>query len=149
MKRITLSLLTLVCVAVPMHAQEANYLVNDPHILNELALEEEACLNPWQRFHGFLFRRYAGSVEMESKTPYPQGYFGRYTYLPWKPDWVETPANQIRESQYRHHLRGRSAPNSPLSATAPHYQQPIHESSIAPPMQSIHGLKEIEVMPAR
>lgn len=70
--------------------------------------EIETCADPWARFHGFIFRRYAGSVEMESKTPYPDGYFGRYTYLPWKPDWVRTPANAIHASQYRHHARGHA-----------------------------------------
>jgi hypothetical protein len=40
----------------------------------------------WDYFHGFLFRRSADSVEMETKTPYPKNYSGRYTYLPWSPD---------------------------------------------------------------
>ncbi|MEM9825489.1 MAG: hypothetical protein AAF958_02810 [Planctomycetota bacterium] len=64
----------------------------------------EMCPDHWTRFHAFLFRRYAGSVEMESKTRYPENYYGRYTYLEWHPDWVNTPANQLRKSQYRHHV---------------------------------------------
>ncbi|MCG8650479.1 MAG: hypothetical protein MI861_11645 [Pirellulales bacterium] len=43
----------------------------------------------WARVHGWLFRRYAGSVEMETKTEYPRNYFGRYTYRKWRPDWVK------------------------------------------------------------
>lgn len=64
----------------------------------------------WDYFHGFLFRRSAGSVEMETKTPYPKNYSGRYTYLPWSPDWVRTPENEIRASAYGHHSRAIHAP---------------------------------------
>lgn len=46
---------------------------------------------PFARFRGWLFRRYAGSVEMETKTEYPKTYRGTYTYRYWRPDWIVPP----------------------------------------------------------
>lgn len=37
---------------------------------------------------GWLFRRYAGEVEMQEKVFYPGNYFGPYYFRGWKPDWV-------------------------------------------------------------
>lgn len=147
MQRLTLTLLfPLLCAASPLFAQEAGYVPGPSVVHAEQRLEHQVCLNPWQRFHGFLFRRYAGQTEMETKTPYPEGYFGRYTYLPWKPDWVETPANQIRESQYRHHFRNQTSVEQ-----APMIIIPSDEASVsptlAPPLQVLPGLHEVEVYP--
>lgn len=110
MDRLHYYVLLFVSAGVACQAQEASYhetpVDQAHHLTTDTAptiIEEEACDGAWERFHGFLFRRYAGSVEMESKTPYPTGYFGRFTYLPWKPDWVRTPSNDLRRTQYRHH----------------------------------------------
>ncbi len=80
----------------------------------EMAFVEKQpdCVDCKTRFHAWIFRRYAGSVEMETKRPYPIGYFGRFTFLPWSPDWVSTPANRVRESQYRHRYRWSPMPDS-------------------------------------
>src|SRR6056297_207124 len=159
MNRIILSLGLLALGILVCNGQEAGYQgsfsdegafdSNEAHIP---VVEEEVCAGPWERFHGFLFRRYAGSVEMESKTPYPKWYHGRYTYLPWKPDWVHTPANEIRESQYRHHLRGEGhekAHVQPPSAWIP----PAERITPVPPPVAVpsipENLQEVEVLPAR
>ncbi|MEM6469821.1 MAG: hypothetical protein AAF802_09740 [Planctomycetota bacterium] len=107
------SLLLFHCIGLfaVASAQQPIVAENAEAVLMHQAVEEEACSDPWARFHGFIFRRYAGSVEMESKTPYPKNYFGRFTFLPWKPDWVRTPANALRRSQYRHHQRGTGTTN--------------------------------------
>jgi hypothetical protein len=112
MTKMTWTMLVAVAVASPAFAEQPQHSAGQPIIGGPaIAVEEPLdCPDPWARFHGFLFRRYAGSVEMESKTPYPKGYSGRFTYLPWKPDWVNTPANELRESQYRHHQRRYAAP---------------------------------------
>ncbi|MEO1525742.1 MAG: hypothetical protein AAFX06_09910 [Planctomycetota bacterium] len=108
MNRTASALFAVLCLAGVSQAQQPIAHVSD--VASGPIVEEERAWDPWARFHGFLFRRFAGSVEMESKTRYPKGYFGRFTYLPWQPDWVRTPANHIRSSQYRHHYRNSSRP---------------------------------------
>jgi hypothetical protein len=83
----------------------------------------------WDYFHGFLFRRSAGSVEMETKAPYPKNHSGRYTYLPWSPDWVRTPENEIRASAYGHHSRTIHAPQL---AVPTHSSTEVETQSLAP-----------------
>ncbi len=113
MKKMTWTMLLAVASASPAFAQQPEHFHGEPMIGAAGIAVEEPLDRPdrWARFHGFLFRRYAGSVEMESKTPYPKGYSGRFTYLPWQPDWVNTPANELRESQYLHHQRRYAAPH--------------------------------------
>lgn len=41
-----------------------------------------------ERRKAWIFNRYAGSIEMQDKTPYPYGYYGDYYFRGWKPDWV-------------------------------------------------------------
>jgi hypothetical protein len=41
-----------------------------------------------ERRRAWIFNRYAGSIEMQDKTPYPYGYYGDYYFRGWKPDWV-------------------------------------------------------------
>ena len=42
----------------------------------------------WANFRGWIFRRYAGSTEMRTKTRYPSTYRGNYSYEPWSPRWI-------------------------------------------------------------
>ncbi len=42
-----------------------------------------------QHLRGWMFRRYAGDVEMVSKFEYPPDYSGSYYFVPWKRSWVE------------------------------------------------------------
>ncbi|MEZ6087082.1 MAG: hypothetical protein R3C05_03415 [Pirellulaceae bacterium] len=155
MNRISLS--TAILIACSVFASAQNHSYDDAESI-AIAQHEPQCevvTDAWARFHGFLFRRYAGSVEMESKTPYPKDYFGRFTYLPWSPDWVKTPANRIRESQYRHHHRGGFDPHYAPSTGSPLYQ-PLTPEIIAPP-DSIpmvddstsrnDRLRDVEVLP--
>lgn len=52
----------------------------------------------WGSFSSWIFRRYAGSVEMQEKVYYPPGYTGWYYFRPWKPDWINPlPPSPIRE----------------------------------------------------
>jgi len=59
-------------------------------------------------FRGWLFRRYAGSYEMETKVAYPPGYYGNYTFRPWAPGYVrQTPADFShgqRPRPFYHHV---------------------------------------------
>src|SRR5690606_37638006 len=48
---------------------------------------------------GWVFRRYAGSVEMDTKTEYPHWYRGRYIYRGWRPDWIK-PSNPDNSPRY-------------------------------------------------
>lgn len=49
-------------------------------------------------FNSWIFRRYAGSVEMQEKVYYPPGYSGWYYFRPWKPDWIyPLPPSPVRE----------------------------------------------------
>ena len=157
MKRIILSTALLLAGSSVASAQDGLYTDVESIAIAEQTAECDVCADPWARFHGFLFRRYAGSVEMESKTPYPKSYFGRFTYLPWKPDWVNTPANRVRQSQYRHHLRGQAD----LPHATPEYG-PVYESLppevILPPKRTriqentaprFEPLNEVEVIPAQ
>jgi hypothetical protein len=116
----------------------------------------------WDYFHGFLFRRSAGSVEMETKTPYPKNYSGRYTYLPWSPDWVRTPENEIRASAYRHHQHYQATHVPSIAAlpqsasrleTQPQAQTPLN-SAVKPVPYEFHSLEsgplqEVEVQKLR
>ncbi|MEL7334840.1 MAG: hypothetical protein AAFN70_01420, partial [Planctomycetota bacterium] len=116
-------------VPVPVQSTVETPYVDERYVDDPSIHEPVECPDAWARLHGFLFRRYAGSVEMESKTPYPKGYFGRYTYLPWKPDWVRMPANAVRNSQYRHRYAPRhpdqmSVPFSPRPSATPEWIQP-------------------------
>ncbi|MEL6107295.1 MAG: hypothetical protein AAFU85_14750 [Planctomycetota bacterium] len=150
MKRLVSTLFATLCLAGIVQAQEPIQPVTASTVAP--IIQEERVWGPWARFHGFLFRRYAGSVEMESKTPYAKGYFGRFTYLPWQPDWVRTPANQIRSSQYRHHHRNLSRPTaiqpefSPLPVTPDGPPQPTTQfvpTSTASPLN--HQLEPVKV----
>lgn len=92
-----------------------------PHVGNETIVTEDEvapyqCYTDKQLFRGFLFRRYAGSVEMETKTLYPKGYHGRFTYLPWRPDWVNTPGNEYRRMSYPHHRLDQDCENCPIDS---------------------------------
>lgn len=52
---------------------------------------------PWS-LHGWIFRRYAGQIEMQEKIPYPRSYYGNYYFRGWKPDWVyPLPPAPVRE----------------------------------------------------
>jgi hypothetical protein len=95
---------------------------------------------------------------METKTPYPKNYSGRYTYLPWSPDWVRTPENEIRASAYGHHHQATHVPSIaalPQSASGveAHPQAPI-KSAVKPVPYEFHSLEsgplqEIEVQRLR
>lgn len=50
-------------------------------------------------FRAWIFRRYAGSVEMDTKTEYPHYYHGRYIYRGWRPDWIK-PSNPDNTPMY-------------------------------------------------
>lgn len=41
-----------------------------------------------ERRRSWIFRRYAGTIDMQQKVPYPELYYGPYYQRPWKPDWV-------------------------------------------------------------
>lgn len=41
-----------------------------------------------ERRKSWTFRRYAGTIDMQQKVPYPELYHGQYYQRPWKPDWV-------------------------------------------------------------
>ncbi len=41
-----------------------------------------------ERRKSWIFRRYAGTIDMQQKVPYPELYHGQYYQRPWKPDWV-------------------------------------------------------------
>lgn len=45
----------------------------------------------WTAVRHWMFKRYAGEVEMVQKLEYPYGYTGRYYFRPWKRDWVRPP----------------------------------------------------------
>jgi len=164
MSRIIIGLALLACGSVSSSGQDASYqsLLSDENICYSSkpsvpVVEEEVCASVWERLHGFLFRRYAGSVEMESKTPYPKSYHGRYTYLPWKPDWVRTPANQVRESRYRHHFRLgefdeiEQHPYTLIPADESVAPGPLPETMRPSPEDrgGIRNLEEVEVQPPR
>lgn len=40
-------------------------------------------------FSAWIFRRYAGEVEMVEKVDYPPTYSGNYYFRPWRRDWVQ------------------------------------------------------------
>ncbi|QGJ68947.1 Hypothetical protein PBC10988_6120 [Planctomycetales bacterium 10988] len=61
---------------------------------------------------GWVFRQYAGSVEMKTKTPYPKDFAGRYYYTPWHPDWVRAPGKPLPPSGPFYH-DPRFAPSEP------------------------------------
>ena len=123
--------------ATPADAQESIVCGDDAYIPDgEIVCEPS---DPWQKLHAWIFRRYAGSVEMESKTPYPPTYSGRYTYGPWKPDWVKTSANLARQSHYTapthsvHHISDSVGLSSALSVMIE------NETQSQPPTAPSHG----------
>jgi len=137
------------------NAQEAACIYPESVTLAEHRQESHgAAEDPWTRLYGCIFRRYAGSVEMESKTPYPAGYYGRFTYLPWKPDWVRTPENSVRASRYRHHhhndsLSGEAIDHSLLypTVTDPHSEMQWLPNS--PAIEQPTTLNEVELQSLR
>ncbi|MEM8669170.1 MAG: hypothetical protein AAGG48_16730 [Planctomycetota bacterium] len=79
-------------VVVHAHGYHAGGCQGDGYSqLGDGACYDNRSIDAWARFHGWIFRRYAGSVEMETKTEYPKDYFGRFTYRVWRPDWVRNP----------------------------------------------------------
>jgi len=56
----------------------------------------------------WTFRRYAGSYEMRTKLPYPQGYYGNYYFQPWAPGYVRQQPHDFQPGVYErpfyHHV---------------------------------------------
>lgn len=52
------------------------------------ATDEAPAIGPIQAVRSWLFRRYAGPVEMQDKVYYPRGYYGNYYFRGWKPDYI-------------------------------------------------------------
>ena len=73
--------------STPVETQHS--LTPQPSRLRQGSISTTAEHHPY--FRGWLFRRYAGTYEMETKTPYPPTYHGTYTYRPWQPDWTRPP----------------------------------------------------------
>lgn len=82
-------LITHLVAALACQAQELpprGMIYPCPNPDYELPSWLDSC-SPTSTIRGWLFRRYAGSVEMETKTYYPPSYYGRYIYRGWQPDW--------------------------------------------------------------
>lgn len=73
-----------------------------------------------QYLRGWLFRRYAGTYEMQTKLPYPPGYYGNYYFRPWAPGYVrQTPddfSHGERPRPFYHHVEF-------YPHEAPHYNE--------------------------
>ena len=56
----------------------------------------------------WVFKRYAGSYEIRTKLPYPQGYYGNYYFRPWAPGYVRQQPHDfqpgIYERPFYHHV---------------------------------------------
>ena len=120
----------VICCQISVSAQDGIILYETEGPEMSFVEKQPDCVDCKTRFHAWIFRRYAGSVEMETKRPYPIGYFGRFTFLPWSPDWVSTPANRVRESQYRNRYHWSPIPDSVPESESSSLNMPVRVSSI-------------------
>ena len=101
------------------------------------------------RIQSWIFRRYAGDVEMVEKADYPPGYAGSYYFRPWRRDWVRPfPAPLFGDPAMGHPHGGHYEPYGPPPTVVEFEPLPPAPPQPIGPMEPEPSLPEIPPEPA-